>query len=180
MAWAVVWWIASPGSGAVRYAIGAAGLAVAFGAGALLQQRGRAAAQPGHLSLSVSDEEPRRGDELVARLQISDPAEAGERIEVGLICRELYDYQQRSSSGSSGVGSSAGRTRRVTAESTCFEHWQPLARSSLGQEARFRIPPDQPFSFEGGCLSFSWRVTVREPVETGIDRTLDRPIWVLP
>ena len=177
MGWGVLWWILSPASGVTQYAIGAGGLAVAIGGGGLVQRRAAAAASASHLNLSVSDDEPRRGDELVATVRVSDPAKAAERIEVGLVCRELYDYRTRSSSSSS-VGSSS-HSRRVTGEKTCFEQWQPIERTT-GDHLTFRIPPEQPFSYEGDCLSFSWKVTVREPVEGGIDRTVDHPIWVLP
>ena len=45
---------------------------------------------------------------------------------------------------------------------------------------RFAIPPDAPFSHEGECLSFAWRVTARTHAALARDPHHDVALWVSP
>jgi hypothetical protein len=117
----------------------------------------------------------RRGEELEAELTIFDPEDAGERIEVGLVCVERYDRPEsrRTEDGTAvevrGIG-----------EQVAYEAWVPAWRTEEPQTVAFHVPPDAPYSYEGECLSFAWRVSARERGRSDECRSLDDPVWVLP
>ena len=90
------------------------------------------------------------------------------RARGGLVCVERFDRVQRHASG--------GRyweTRKVV-ESTAYEQWRPGEQGSF----IFEIPRDAPYSWEGECVSYAWRVSAREVRPTRENARLDRPIWV--
>ena len=74
------------------------------------------------------------------------------------MCVERYDHPvpTRGEDGEPAV------ERRI-GEEVAFESWLPAWRTEERQTVRFRIPPDAPYSHEGECLSFAWRVSAREP-----------------
>lgn len=137
----------------------------------LLARRFRSGAQ---LRYEVLAEplELRRGDEVEAELIVYEPHRLAGRLEVGVVCVERYDRPARV-----GGGDEDGRE---LAEDVAYERWLPARRSEEEQRFRFRIPPEGPYSHEGECLSFAWRVSARHPDATGDDARSDDPIWVRP
>lgn len=119
--------------------------------------------------------ELRRGEEVEAELTISDPEELGDRLEVGIVCAERYDWR-----GMKRAGHGSPLMDRVTGDAVAYEQWVPASSSDEEQTFRFRIPRDAPYSHEGDCLSFAWRVSARVPGSPSEDATSDDPIWVLP
>jgi hypothetical protein len=115
--------------------------------------------------------ELRRGDEVEAELIVYEPHRLAERLEVGVVCVERYDRPARD-------GDEDPEGREV-AEDVAYERWLPARRTEEEQRFRFRIPPEGPYSHEGECLSFAWRVTVRDP-DRAQDSRSDDPIWVHP
>jgi hypothetical protein len=116
--------------------------------------------------------ELRRGDEVEAELLVHEPDRLGGRVEVGVVCVERYDRP------AGGGGDEPGG--REVAEDVAYERWLPARHTEEEQRFRFRIPPEGPYSHEGECLSFAWRVSAREIDGAGDDSSIDDPIWVLP
>jgi hypothetical protein len=151
--------------------------AMAAGMGAVAWWVHRRANPPGlpHLELTTDGDEKRRGESVTVTLRIASPdAVDAERLELGLICTERYDYEQVTHSRN---GTQRSRqTRQVAAH----EDWREVDRAAPQQTISLDIPPQGPFSFEGDCVSYAWRVSAREVRPRRMDRRLDRPIWVLP
>jgi hypothetical protein len=151
-------------------------LAVVFLVGMWLLARRFRPAAAGHFEVLAQSLELRRGEELEADLTIHYPEDVGERLEVGLVCVERYDrpVSTRTPEGETVVD-------RAIAQEVAYESWLPAWRSEEQQVFRFRIPRDAPYSYEGDCLSFAWRVSAREPDEGAAeDSVSEDPIWVLP
>jgi hypothetical protein len=72
-----------------------------------------------------------------------------------------------------------GNVERAIGEDVAYERWMPARRTEEPQIFRFRIPLDAPYSHEGECLSYAWRLSAREPSGGGGGAS-DEPIWVLP
>lgn len=115
--------------------------------------------------------ELRRGDEVEAELIVYEPYRLAGRLEVGVVCVERYDRPARDA---------GDPDASEVAEDVAYERWLPARRTEEEQRFRFRIPPDAPYSHEGECLSFAWRVSARDADGTGEDSRSDDPIWVLP
>jgi hypothetical protein len=133
-----------------------------------------------HLRVTAEPVEQRRGGQVSVSVTVVDPAQSGRRLEVGLVCTEWYDHRTDSDVGDSDVGDSSPGSRRVTWNHTAHEQWQVVERSSGSHPLTFVVPPEAPFSYEGECLSYSWKVVVSEEVENRIDPKLEEPVWVLP
>ncbi|MGH2962293.1 MAG: hypothetical protein ACRDL3_08890 [Solirubrobacterales bacterium] len=152
-------------------------LAVAFVVGMwLVARRFRPAAAPEPDQFEVFAQPPEvwRGEKVEADLAILDPDGLGEGIEVGVVCVERYDRPVTSRTEQGTV------TERKTGEAVAYERWLPAWRIAEPQTFRFTIPLDAPYSHEGDCLSFAWRVSAREQGARGAAETSDDPIWVLP
>jgi hypothetical protein len=128
-----------------------------------------------HFQVIAEPLELRRGEEVEAELAVYDLDELDDRVEVGLVCVERYDHPRpRVEDGETVV-------ERATAEAVAYQSWRPAWRTEEPQSFRFRIPPDAPYSYEGDCLSFAWRVVAREPDRGPMEHgASDDPIWVLP
>jgi hypothetical protein len=115
--------------------------------------------------LAVTPDDARRGDEISVTL-----AAAGGRrsLDVGLVCFERFDQQVRV------YQRGASTVLRQIAESTVYELWQRAEGGSL----TFAIPDDAPYSWEGECVSYAWRVSARSVRRYRKDRRRDQPIWV--
>lgn len=149
------------------------GLLCVYG-GLVMWERGRPKRHPRlrGATLSVIGGSLRRGGEVSVgcrRAQTSDG-----RLEVGIVCEERYDVQVRV------YVRSARTVRRQTAQATVYEQWQPLPAVVGEQTFTFRVPVDAPYSYEGDCLSYAWRVSARAPVRLRKDPRTDEPIWVDP
>jgi hypothetical protein len=129
-----------------------------------------------HFTLALDAIEVRRGETVTARLELHDPSRVGERLEVGLECEVRYDLWERHRDAD-GTGYDRSRTTRIE---KAWEHWVPASRSERVQAIPLEVPRDGPYSHEGSCLSFSWRVTAREPTPRRSDPARREPIWVLP
>ena len=125
------------------------------------------------VELRTSATELARGDTVHATARLLEPLEGDGRVEVGLVCTEWWDvWEDRQTADNE-------RDRaRHTNEAVAFEQWQPLR--STQETLKFTIPPDAPFSHEGTCVSFGWRLTARIPEAARTDPARHQPIWVLP
>ena len=110
-----------------------------------------------HFEVVAEPLELHRGEEVDAELTVHDLDELDGRLEVGLVCVERYDHPP----AAGGDGSTA--PERATAEHVAYERWLPAWRTDEPQSFAFRVPTDAPYSYEGECLSFAWRVAAREP-----------------
>jgi hypothetical protein len=130
--------------------------------------------QPDQFEVFAEPAESWRGEEVEADLSILEPDGIRDGIEVGLVCVERYDrpVTSRDEHGTT--------TERRTAEAIAYERWLPAWRIDEPQTLRFTIPLDAPYSHEGECLSFAWRVSARERGAPDGAETSDDPIWVLP
>ncbi|MFN8130191.1 MAG: hypothetical protein U0R70_01440 [Solirubrobacteraceae bacterium] len=147
-------------------------LAVGIPAGAWIAYRRARGAKPG-FDLAARPIEAQRGQDIEAAIRITDPAAASGDVEIGLVCTAYYDRWAREASGD------AAR-RRVTAEGIAYEDWREVPATLGAQQVRFAIPPDAPFSHEGECLSFAWRVTARTHAALARDPHHDVALWVSP
>lgn len=123
-------------------------------------------------TLSVAPEALRRGDEVSVTVAGLRPGAEG--LEVGLACDERYDTEVRVHVR--GVST----VRRQTGEATVHEQWQPAPPGAAEHAFTFRVPSDAPYSYEGECVSYAWRVSARAVRPLRKDARLDRPIWVEP
>jgi hypothetical protein len=163
--------VSATGSNAVIYATIAVLTVVFMVAMWLLARRFRSTA-PGNFEVLAEPLEVWRGEELEAELAIFDVDELADGLEVGVVCVERYDHPV-------GAGGEEGTTtERITDEAIAYERWLPAWRTEEPQTFSFRIPTDAPYSHEGDCLSFAWRVSARE--RGAGNETSDDPIWVLP
>jgi hypothetical protein len=121
--------------------------------------------------LSVNGGPIRRGDEVsvtVTRRRAGDP------IEVGLACDERYDVEVPV------TVKGASTVMRQTAVATIHEHWQTVPTGARDGVFQLSLPVDLPYSYEGGCVSYAWRVSARAAKPLRKDARLDQPIWVEP
>lgn len=125
-----------------------------------------------HLELTLDRLQVRRGERIDARLRLTDPGRVRDRIEVGIVCEVSYDLWERS-------GTDNERSRR-TNRATAFEHWMPASTTQPVQTISLEVPRGVPFSHEGRCLSYAWRVVAREPVSLRFDPSRRIDIWVAP
>jgi hypothetical protein len=121
-------------------------------------------------TLAVERDEPRRGEELSVSLSLTKGAV--EQLEVGLVCVERYDYLTR-------VQHRGGTTvLRRTAEATAHEEWQAIEPAAGERTLSFEIPRDTPYSYEGECVSYAWRISARVVRRLRSDPRIDHPLWV--
>ncbi|HEX2086811.1 MAG TPA: hypothetical protein VHF89_14120 [Solirubrobacteraceae bacterium] len=157
------------GESAFVVALGLGLLALAAGA-----RRASWAREARHLRLSVDPVEPRRGERVAVRLDVTADPGAGADVDVGLVCSEMYDYVEV-------VHTSSGRSRtRSTKVVDAHAEWVPAQPVAGSQQFAFVVPRDAPYSYEGDCVSWAWRVSARQRVEMGRDPVRDVPVWVLP
>lgn len=128
-----------------------------------------------HFTLAIDAAEIRRGDAVTARVELVAPDKVSERVEVGLECEVRYDQRERRRDPDGGY-----EWRRTTNIERAYEQWVPLGTSQSVHSVRLEIPRDEPYSHEGSALSFSWKVTAREPTALRADPVRHEPIWVLP
>lgn len=161
-------------SGDPRLYIAAAVGVGTFGAAAVALRRRRRPRVAEHIRVSTASDVVRRGDEVAVRLEISDLDRAGEHLELGLVCTVWYDRCERVGSGTD------SRRSRIINEQVAHEEWRSVSPGQRVQALSFQVPPNAPFSHEGSCLSFAWRVSAREPAALRADPVRDHPLWVTP
>jgi hypothetical protein len=128
------------------------------------------------VDLAVEGADPRRGDELTVTLSLGlgAAADEGDRFEVGLVCVERYDRKVKSRHRGGTT------TIRLSQDATAYEDWRPVTPAPGSQTFRFAIPQAAPYSYEGDCVSYCWRVSARVARPLRADPRHDQPIWVQP
>jgi hypothetical protein len=124
------------------------------------------------VTLAVDGETFGRGDGLTVTL--TDTRKRGDPLEVGLACDERVDTEARVFVRGASV------VRRQTGEETIHEQWQPASPGVGEQSFTLRVPEDAPYSYEGACVSWGWRVSARAARRLRKDARADSPIWVEP
>lgn len=127
-----------------------------------------------NLELSAAPAEPRRGQAISVSLEVTRPPSADAVLEVGLVCSEIYDYQERTYRP---TGSSTVRSTRVI---DAYAEWAPAQATGERQQLAFTVPSEAPYSYEGDCISYAWRVCARQRRRFGRSPVRELPIWVLP
>jgi hypothetical protein len=124
------------------------------------------------MNLTVDRDEGRRGEKILATLDHSQNAEG---LEVGLVCVERYDLQATARPPKGGTV-----VVRQTNQSTAYEQWHPVEPAAGEQSFAFEIPCDAPYSYEGECISYAWRLSVRRTRKLRPDPRIDHLVWVSP
>jgi hypothetical protein len=122
--------------------------------------------------LAAGGEGLRRGDEV--SVTFTGRRTSDERLELGIACDERYDTEARVYSR--GVSTVV----RQTGEATVHEEWQTVPAGAVEHTVTFRLPSDAPYSHEGSCLSYAWRISARAVRPLRKDARHDEPIWVEP
>jgi hypothetical protein len=140
----------------------------------VLADRGRPKRSPRlkGVTLGVSNDGVRRGDEL--EVTFAGGRSPDDRLEVGIACDERFDTEVQVAVKGTPIGS------RQTSEAVAYEQWQAVPGGVSEHQLVFTVPPDAPYSYEGDCCSFAWRVSVRDARPLSKDPRHDEPIWVDP
>jgi hypothetical protein len=142
--------------------------------GAVAVRRSSWAKPARHLQLTAAPGDLRRGQPVSVRLDVGASLPAEAMIEVGLVCSEMYDYVEV-------IRTQQGRSRsRSTKAVDAHAEWVRAQPSSGPQQFTFTVPAAAPYSYEGDCLSYAWRVSARQPKDMGRDPVREVPIWVRP
>jgi len=129
-------------------------------------------------SLVLDRYQVRRGESLVASIAVTDASKITGTFELGVVCTERW-AEYHHSSGSAGMGGSAGGGRRVIREAALYQWWMPLDRNQPRTDLTLPIVPDAPFSHVGTALSFLWTVIARDR-RSGFDHLDSKDLEVLP
>lgn len=154
-------------AGGVGYAIaripGAVGGVLLTGYGAVMDWRRRAT----HFELEPP-RPVRRGERVRATVRMIDAAKMEGELEAELECIERYDYLSHSGKSSS----------RQTKEVTLHVERVPLGVS--GRSVDIEVPAQLPFTHAGSCMSYAWKLIVREKRDNATDRIAEQSLLVLP
>jgi hypothetical protein len=121
------------------------------------------------VNLAVDRDEARRGEKISATL---DHPPRAEGLEVGIVCVERYDLQANAQTRGAVI------VVRETNQWTAYEQWQEVEPGAGEQTLTIEIPRDAPYSYEGDCVSYAWRVSARRVRMLRSDARIDVPIWV--
>jgi hypothetical protein len=127
-------------------------------------------AQKAGLDVDAPRKEVRRGEDVEVLVTVPSARGLGD-VQAGVVCTERYDETDTDTQG---------RTTRTTSQATAHETWIPVARGTGTQSVNLAIPPEAPFSYDGGCLSFEWEVAARMHRSLRLDAEVRRHISVLP
>lgn len=126
-------------------------------------------------ALGVERDEARRGEELRVTVTLSArAARTDDPLEGGLLCIERYDYTAHAQTKAGPIA------LRQTRDATAYEQWLPLEHAAGDQSFLLEIPTTAPYSYEGDCVSYAWRVSARVVRNLRSDPRIDHPIWVRP
>ena len=126
-------------------------------------------------ALAVERDDARRGEKLLVTLTLASSGSAeADPLEVGLVCVEIYDYQVIAQTRAGPV------YVRQTREDNAYEDWRQVVRTAGDQAVEFELPRDAPYSYEGDCVSYAWRVSARVARKLRSDPRMDHAVWVLP
>jgi hypothetical protein len=120
------------------------------------------------VTLTVAVTDVRRGSEVDARLELAHPEK--QDFELGLVCTEYYDVE---------TTDGKGNRSRSTSQAVAYEDWRPHSGDAVAS-VRFSVPADRPYSYRGDCISYVWRVSVRQPKRLRFDRAVNVPLVVRP
>ena len=122
------------------------------------------------VTLTLSNDEVRRGSNLDIRIEVANPDKMLTRLEFGLVCCEFYDVETTDARGNS-----SRSTRQVDA----YTDWRPFTGGAT-QSERFVIPETAPYSYRGDCVSYVWRASARLPKRLRFDRAENKTLLVRP
>lgn len=126
-------------------------------------------------ALAVDRDDARRGEKLSVTLTLGRSGSANdEPLEVGLVCVEIYDYQATAQTRAGPI------VIRQTGEANAHEQWRQVERTAGEQTVDFELPHDAPYSYEGDCVSYAWRVSARVARTLRADPRIDHAVWVRP
>jgi hypothetical protein len=126
-------------------------------------------------ALAVDRDDARRGDKLSVTLTLASSGSADdEPLEVGLVCVEIYDYRVVTQTRAGPI------YIRQTRETNAYEQWRQVERTAGDQAVDFELPRDAPYSYEGDCVSYAWRVSGRVARRLRSDPRIDHAVWVRP
>lgn len=171
---ALLWFLLFALVGLVNGSVTQVGLGVLGGAGLLVLawrsfRRSRPRGLPMGVALDRTD--VGRGGRVEMRVQAPPVGDEPGDLEIGVVAVERYAVRRRGSDGK--------RTRR-TREANAYERWQVLPARSHGASLVLEIPADGPYSYDGQCLAYHWRVEARIPKGAGSGGREVIPIWVRP
>jgi hypothetical protein len=160
--------------GAIFASFGALSVFVAYSARRKRRPLSLADRMPG-AAVAVDRDDARRGAKLSVTLTLEHSGgEDDEPLEVGLVCVEIYDYQATAQTRAGPI------VIRRTGEADAHEQWQRLERTAGDQTVELELPRDAPYSYEGDCVSYAWRVSARVACRLRSDPRIDHPVWVRP
>ncbi len=171
---ALIWVLLFALVGLVNGSVTQVGLGVLGGAGLLvLAWRSFRRSRPRGLPMGVvlDRTDVSRGQRVEMRVHAPPVGDEFGDLEVGLVAVERYALRRRGSDGK--------RTRR-TREANAYERWQVLPVRSHDASLVLEIPADGPYSYDGDCLAYHWRVEARIRKGAGAGSREVIPIWVRP
>jgi hypothetical protein len=110
----------------------------------------------------------RRGERARVAVKMIDASEVAGDLGGEIECIERYDYRSTSRHGS----------HRETDEETL--HAERVEFGPAGRSVEIEVPATMPFTHMGKCLSYVWKVIVREKRDNAMDRVAEQPLLVLP
>jgi hypothetical protein len=122
-----------------------------------------------NVRITVDRRELRRGEDIVARVEVQDGRRLPDGTSLGLLCEVRHSVCREG-----GESGSLWEHRDIL-----YEHQEPMNPAQPVQEMRFRVPEDSAYSWEGVVLSFCWRVVMLEPAGKE-PNVLTTPFWVTP
>nr|MDQ3822162.1 hypothetical protein [Actinomycetota bacterium] len=151
----------------------AAGLLCVYGA-FVIREAGRPKRHPRLRAtrLSVAVDRLRRGDEVT--VTFAGRRRHDDRLELGIACDERYDAEARV------YMRGAATVVRQTGQATVHEEWRAVPPGASEHSLAFVVPAEAPYSYEGSCLSYAWRISARAVRPLRPDARVDEPIWVDP
>ena len=111
----------------------------------------------------------RRGEAARIALRLIDASKVEGELLAELECIEQYDYRSHSGRGGS---------HRETNDETLHVERVPLGTAQRSVD--IEVPAAMPFTHHGSCISYLWKVIVREHRENAMDRLAEQPLLVLP
>ncbi|MGH9277229.1 MAG: hypothetical protein ACRD12_03860 [Acidimicrobiales bacterium] len=120
------------------------------------------------LQVGTSDAVVTRGGEIEAVVTISKLGKLGD-VHAGLVCTEAYSTRSMESD----------ENNLAQMWATAHESWVPVDGTAGVHRVRLVVPPDAPYSYKGGVLSFKWEVVARG-VRKLLDARAAQEITVLP
>lgn len=118
--------------------------------------------------------ELRRGQSLVATVQVTDPSLITGTFELGLLCTERWAELHTHHGANDDM-----RDRRQVYEAPIYQWWIPLDQAQPRTDLTLPVVPDAPFSHDGTALSFLWTVIARDR-RAGFDHLDRQALTVLP